>query len=381
MPGRGGLTFCLLLAWLAANAAAQEDASEAELARLQESIRKVRSALEATRAERSTAAAELEASELAIADIQAALRSLAGELAGLNREREALGARQAALEADRKEQLRQVGNYLKAASMLGRGSELKLLLNQDDPARAARMLQYYRYLSEARSERLQAFRETLASLDFVSADLSLNARNLAARQEQLEQEQADLAAGQATRLALLDSLDSELATQGQSLARLEAQQREIELLLEELRSSITDLDLGDADIPFAERRGQLPWPLDARPANSFGSQRAQGDIRWEGLLLPAEAGTEVRAIHHGRVVFADWLGSSGQLLIIDHGDGFMSLYAHNQQLYRTVGEWVSGGDRIAAVGNTGGQRETGLYFEIRRNGTAENPVNWCVALR
>lgn len=380
MPGRGFLP-CLLLGFLAGSTFAQQDVSEAELARLQDSIRKVRSELESTRAERSAAAKSLEQSELAIARVQGALRQLAGEIETLGRERSALASRQESLEAARAAQLEQVGHYLKAASMLGQGSELKLLLNQDDPSLAARLLQYYRYLGTARSERLREFRETLASISEVSTNLSNNARELELRRARLGEEEKELAAGQAQRLALLDELDIELAEGGEALARLEAQQREIELLLEELRSSIADLDLGVADTPFAERRGQLPWPLDARPSNRFGSQRAQSDLLWEGLLLPAPAGTEVRAVHHGRVVFADWLGSSGQLLIIDHGDGYMSLYAHNQQLYRSVGEWVSGGDRIASVGNTGGLREPGLYFEIRRNGTAENPVNWCIPLR
>jgi len=380
MPGRGLLP-CLLLGLLAGSVLAQQEVSEAELARLQDSIRKVRSELDNTRAERSAAAKSLEQTELAIARVQTALRQLATEIETLGREREALASQQESLEAARAAQLEQVGQYLRAASLLGQGSELKLLLNQDDPARAARLLQYYRYLSSARSERLSEFRATLASLSEVSTDLAQNTRELEARQAKLGEEEKELAASQAQRLALLDELDIELAEGGQALARLEAQQREIELLLEELRSSIADLDLGVADTPFAERRGKLPWPVDARPSNRFGSQRAQGDLLWEGLFLPAAAGTDVRAVHHGRVVFADWLGNSGQLLIIDHGDGYMSLYAHNQQLYRTVGEWVSGGDRIASVGNTGGQREPGLYFEIRRNGTAENPVNWCVPLR
>jgi septal ring factor EnvC (AmiA/AmiB activator) len=243
------------------------------------------------------------------------------------------------------------------------------------------MLQYYRYFAQARNTRIQAFRETLDSLSEVSANISGNTQKMQIRQQALRIEEAELAAQQGSRLALLDELDIELSERGASLASLEQQQREIELLLEELRSAITELNLGEADIPFAQRRGQLPWPITVQPGNRFGDQRGQGDLRWEGLLLPATVGSPVLAIHHGRVIFADWLGSSGLLLIIDHGDGFMSLYAHNQELYRTVGEWVSGGDQIATVGNTGGQRDSGLYFEIRRNGKAENPVNWCVDQR
>ncbi len=122
----------------------------------------------------------------------------------------------------------------------------------------------------------------------------------------------------------------------------------------------------------------MPWPLEGPHLNRFGERHSLGDLTWEGVTIGASAGENVRAIHQGRVIFADWFTTSGLLLIIDHGDGYMSLYAHNQELYKTVGEWVAAGDVVAAAGNTGGQREPSLYFEIRRNGRAENPVNWCI---
>jgi septal ring factor EnvC (AmiA/AmiB activator) len=153
----------------------------------------------------------------------------------------------------------------------------------------------------------------------------------------------------------------------------------VEALLEELRNSIAELDAGGADTPFAERKGMLPWPTDGKVLYRFGSKHELGDLTRDGITLAAAAGTRVQAVHHGRVVFSDWLGNSGQLLIIDHGDGFMTLYAHNQELLKTEGDWVAAGETIATVGNTGGQRDSALYFEIRRNGKAENPVNWCIA--
>ena len=379
---KGLLASCLAAALLGSGSLpAQQEASEAELAQLQESIRKAQMELETTRSQRSAALTSLQDSEAAIVRVQQSLRGLQSEVDSLQSELAPLDTQASGLEESRRAQLEQLGSHLQAAHTLSQGQQLKLLLNQDDPVKASRLLQYYRYVSEARSARIRDFRATLDTLAEVRAEIAQNSATLENRQQPLQAEEAELTIQQDKRLALLDELDLDLAEHGAGRASLEQRQQERELLLEELRSAISEINLGDAGIPFAERKGELPWPVEAKPGNRFGAQRGQGDLSWEGVMLPAAAGTPVRAIHHGRVIFADWLGNSGLLLIIDHGDGFMSLYAHNQQHYKTVGEWVSGGDQIAAVGNTGGQRDSGLYFEIRRNGKAENPVNWCVAQR
>src|SRR5690606_140784 len=143
--------------------------------------------------------------------------------------------------------------------------------------------------------------------------------------------------------------------------------------------SLRNLGLGNQQQPFAELKGQLPWPAQGSLMNSFGSRQSQGDLTWQGGNIRVEAGAQVRAIHHGRVVFADWFGRSGLLLIIDHGDGYMSLYAQNEQLLHGVGDWVGSGEVIATAGNTGGQSETSLYFEIRHQGRSQDPVAWCMA--
>jgi murein hydrolase activator len=147
--------------------------------------------------------------------------------------------------------------------------------------------------------------------------------------------------------------------------------------LQELQSSAPELSLDEEQEAFTDRKGQMPWPLEGPHINSFGARHSLGDLTWEGITIGASAGENVRAIHHGRVVFAGWFATSGLLLIIDHGGGYMSLYAHNQELYKAVGEWVAAGDVIAAAGSTGGQREPSLYFEIRHDGRAENPLSWC----
>jgi septal ring factor EnvC (AmiA/AmiB activator) len=121
----------------------------------------------------------------------------------------------------------------------------------------------------------------------------------------------------------------------------------------------------------------MPWPVKGKPSNTFGRARNEGKMRWQGITIPAKEGVTVRAIHHGRVVYSDWLRGSGLLLIIDHGDGYMSLYAHNQSLLRDVGEWVTAGTPISTVGSSGGRDRAALYFEIRHQGKPTNPAKWC----
>lgn len=365
----------------AATAMAQPADQEQQLQALQQAIAGIKRDLGNTRQQRASVASQLQALEAEISAVQRALQELDARIAGSQQQLGALEQQSDALEQQRRLQLAHIEAYLRSAQQAGQASTLKLVLSQDDPTRSARLLRYARYLGQARLARLDSFRTTLTAMGETSAGIEVTTEVLHAQRTDLAASQAELALRQEERQALLDQLDIELQTGDQELARLEDERATLEALLEELRQSILALDFGDADTPFRERRGQLPWPVDGQLLHGFGSRHELGDLRREGVTLGAEAGTQVRAVHYGRVVFADWLGSSGQLLIIDHGDGFMTLYAHNQELRKTEGDWVAAGDVIATVGNTGGQRDPALYFEIRRNGKAENPVNWCVARR
>lgn len=358
---------------------AQGAADEKELGRLQQAITRIKDELADTRKKRGSVASQLEELETSISSVQRSLRDLNARLASSEEQLGSLQDQAGTLEQQRSAQLEHVRRYLQAAHRAGKASTLKLLLNQDDPALGARMLRYYQYLGNARLAHLADFRDTLVSMAEVSTGISTTSEDMLAQQAALEAEQAQLAQRQLERQTLLDELDVSLQSGSAELAALEQQRAEVEALLEELRNSIAELDAGGADTPFAERKGMLPWPTDGKVLYRFGSKHELGDLTRDGITLAAAAGTRVQAVHHGRVVFSDWLGNSGQLLIIDHGDGFMTLYAHNQELLKTEGDWVAAGETIATVGNTGGQRDSALYFEIRRNGKAENPVNWCIA--
>lgn len=378
------LAFLLLLIvaapalWITA-ARAQTDAAPAELEQINAAIARVEANLAESRRERGTVAAELEAAEKTILDNQRRIDAVRVELTQQQAELDELRARQLALGAQSSAQQELIAGYARGAWMSGNEEYLKLVLNQEDPRHSARMLRYYAYLSAARAEKLLAFRQTLAELADVGNEMEAGTLALAVQEAALAAEQQGLASSQAQRQQLLDRLDANLAAQDAELDRLELDKVEIELLLQELQSSAPALELDAEQETFAERKGRMPWPLDGPHSNQFGERHSLGDLTWEGVTIGATAGDNVRAIHHGRVVFAGWFTTSGLLLIIDHGDGYMSLYAHNQELYKAVGDWVAAGDVIAAAGNTGGQREASLYFEIRRNGRAENPGLWCAS--
>ncbi|OAB56815.1 hypothetical protein AY599_06505 [Leptolyngbya valderiana BDU 20041] len=257
----------------------------------------------------------------------------------------------------------------------GGQSRLKLLLNQDDPRTLNRQLAYQGYLSRRRLAVVEDLQSTAASLQ-ANRDRLLEERTelerLAARQDANIRR---LAEARGVRESALEVIERRVQTNQEQLVELQNDERELARLLDQLAASLADIP-PDADVPsIADLRGQLPRPIAGQPRHRFGDRRS-GELTWNGWLIPAETGTDVEAIGHGRVAYADWLRGYGLILIIDHGDGFMSLYAHNEALLRDVGDWVNPGEVIASVGNTGGVETTGLYFELRRNGDPINPARW-----
>jgi len=356
----------------------QENPSQADLDALSQIISNVQLQIERTRQQRSSVEIELETNEKAISDINENITEL-GKL--INAEQVRLSElEQQSLELNRRKASQEtlISQYILAAYQNGKEEYLKLVLNQQSISSSLRVLRYYQYLSNARSDKIAEFQETLREIDTISSELQETNRNLSAQRNNLLEQQLSLEQRQEQRLSLLNELDSALASSTSELSRLEVQYEEMALLVAELSRAIVDISFGSQGEAFTNLRGSLPWPLQGPLLNTYGENYELGDLNWEGITIAAPAGTEVKAIHHGRVIYSDWFSNSGLLLIIDHGDGYMSLYAHNQSLYKEVGEWVTSGEPIAAVGNTGGRNENGVYFEIRYNGEAQNPVNWLV---
>ena len=222
--------------------------------------------------------------------------------------------------------------------------------------------------------------EVSALLDRLAAleqEAEATAAGLAGDRDELDRRRERLAAARVEREEMLVKLEAEVDAGDERLAELEADREHLVALLRELGSVVADTPASPLDAePFAERSGRLEWPVSGRVQSAFGSERAGGRLRWQGIVIGAGAGSRVRAVHHGQVVFADWMSGFGHLIILDHRDGYMSLYGFNQRLLRGEGEWVEPGEAIAVVGDSGARDGPGLYFGIRRDGEPHDPIAW-----
>ncbi len=261
-----------------------------------------------------------------------------------------------------------------AQALLGREEPLKLLLNQEDPARAGRMFAYYSYFGRARAGVIVAIDADIRRLADLDAQLAAAEQRLDALQSATAAEMKQLESARAQRDAALVAIKADSRNSARVLQRLQAQQTALTALLRDLNRALEPFP-GDAAGAFGALRGQLAWPGGGRLAARFGQVRA-GGLKLDGLLIDTQRGADVRAVYRGRVIYADWLPGLGLLTIIDHGDGYLSLYGHNDRLYRSVGDTVSAGEVIAASGDSGGSSRPQLYFEIRKGSRPVDPGPW-----
>lgn len=360
----------------AAVRAAQERETKQKLDALREQIRTVVEQQRATGGEQAEATRALREQELAIDAAARRVRALDERLAGQQDELSALEGRRAALARTLESQREALAALLRSAYALGRDEELKLLLQQDDVGAIARVLAYHRYFQGARIERIDGLLEDLEQLAAVQREIvARNADVVATRQQQVA-EVAQLEAERNQRAAVLADLDNLLKDQQARLAALGRDERSLVELLGKLRDVFADIPRQlSGDEPFASLRGRLPWPLKGSLRIGFGGRDSAGR-QLSGLVIGSDTGTPVRAIARGRVAYADWLKGYGMLLIIDHGEGWMSLYGANETLLKDVGDWVAAGESIAQSGASGGQTTPGLYFELRRQGKPVDPKPW-----
>jgi septal ring factor EnvC (AmiA/AmiB activator) len=366
------------VAWLLA-AVAVPTLAQDEQARALETVRREIKALESrlTRehGDRDSTSQALRRTELEMAALQE-------QVTALRAQHRAELARQRELAAEATEARGRLGaeqdvlaQQVRLSFMTGREPLFKLLLSQKDPARLGRMLVYYDYFNRARSERIAGVNTELESLRALELESAANERRLADVEQRQATQLGKLAEARDARKAVLGKLDTSIADADQKVARLRSEETRLTALLEELRRALEDFPV-NSDQPFTAQRGQLAWPTTGRIVGDWGRSRVGSTLTWNGVLIEAEAGTPVRAVYHGRIAFADWLNGLGLLVIVDHGDGYMSLYGHNQALLKESGDWVAPGETIAEMGDSGGQPRAGLYFEIRRNGQPVNPHGW-----
>ena len=280
------------------------------------------------------------------------------------------------LEKSRREQQTQINQIIRQAYSLGQQSQIKLLLNQEEPAKMTRMLRYHDYIISAHKDKIDRYRSTIANISRSESDIAASTLRLKNKQTQLNERFRGLKNTEAKRLQTLAALTREIRSKDGNLANLHKDQDRLERLLAEATQALSQLVLTSDAEPFRTLKGRLPYPSKGRILQSYGQSRLDGRLRWRGLFISGKNGDPVVSVHHGRVIFSDYLGGHGLLLIVDHGDGYMSLYAHNQALLKDTGDWVGSNDIIATLGNSGGQAQVGLYFEIRHDGKPQNPSPW-----
>ncbi len=354
-----------------------EEKARSQLKTLQRDITRINREISEAKGRRNTLQEAVKRADLELGQLKRDIAANTTDIAATREELGKLEAQRGELETARDAQQARVADELRAAWQMGGDAPVKVLLNQQDPHAVSRMMTYYRYFLDARTERLADYRATLAQLDEVQQEIASNREQLEEQQAALAQQQEQVAQAQTERRAAVASLSQDIASKGTELEQKQRDRAKLEALLKAIEEAVVNLQVPDNYQAFAGAKGKMPWPVKGKPANRYGSYRNEGKMRWQGLSIPAREGTEVQAIHHGRVVYADWFRGSGLLLIIDHGDGYMSLYAHNQSLLRDVGEWVTAGSPISTVGSSGGLDKPALYFEVRHKGKPTDPTRWC----
>jgi len=372
-----GVAAWLILGW--AVCLANENLSRAE----------AESRLQQLKTEIGSLQKELEQSRFVLSGEQKALKKAdlniqtsALELRKLESTRESHERELSTLETERRNYLDSLdkrrellGSQIMAAYRLGRESRLKLVLNQDSPALLARTLAYYDYFSRSQAAQISELRQVLQTLDEMQAKINVELSALDEVQKNQQELLDQLKDQRGQRQSVIKILASRIDTDENRLADLQRDRRNLEALLEKLSNVLADIpaDLGKHD-GLLEMKGKMPIPVKGRVKHAYGHPRTAG-LSWQGWLIDTAVGKEVRSIAYGRVAYSDWLRGYGLLMIIDHGDGFMSLYANNESLLREVGDWVDSGSNISTVGSSP-QSGNGLYFEIRKDGKAMDPAVW-----
>ena len=346
---------------------------------------RVRARLEATAREIAQAYDEHDTHTRALARSETLAAGVRTEIAGLDDRLAA--AHQRVDEADRARTLtraelaqrrRELARAVRASYRFARRDPVAMLLDLESLLDIDRVLAYHSVIERAHTERIRRIVDAVSRLEAHEARVAAQAAAIAALRGEKQRRLAELENQRAARARAMQALAERIQDGESRAAQLRTDERRLVELIDALRASLTDAVLEIRDnTPFEELRGKLPWPVSGTLLASYGAPRGEIGLVWQGVLIGAPAGEAVRSIHRGRVAYAGWLRGFGLLLIIEHDDGFMSLYGHNQTLTRETGDWVESGEIVATVGDSGGNPKSALYFEIRRTGSPVNPRRWC----
>ena len=360
----------LLLLAGAAQATQQDD-----LEKLRKRISALQQDFDKSSESRAEAADNLRESERAISNSNRRLHELAQQQQSANRELSQLQQRASAIDRELQGQQAMLGRLLYQQYMDGGEQEyLKLLLNNDDPNQVARELRYYEYIARNRAATLQSLRNGRARLQAVTDQARKKSDEIASLQAEERDQRQLLERDKHAHQLMLNKISQQMKQQRREIGHLQRNESRLSQLVEKLAHILPDAQTDS--VAFKSLRGKLPLPVKGRVTNKFGARRPESTMPWTGWFLRTSPSQPVKAVAAGRVVYADWLRGFGNLLIIDHGQGYMSLYGNNETLYKQVGDSLRGGDLIATVGSSGGNADSGLYFELRFEGKPFDPGKW-----
>ncbi|HBW84921.1 MAG TPA: hypothetical protein DEF79_12865 [Gammaproteobacteria bacterium] len=370
------LSFCLCVCSGTALAAQDREQAKQDLSEVNAAIAEIRNWLQESLTRETEQEASLRITQLALLDARQALAQQTQALAAARAERLGLQQQSRGLLTDKREQEQVLRVLLKSAYIMRRDTALKRLLNAEGLTEGARQLMYMRYLSEFQLSRIKAFQSTLSALEDLDAQAKKNLSLLERQQKESVRLKNELVRAREDQSAALAALRSGIASHGNAISQLETQQAELQQLIKEIARVLEGVNSFDQVAPLTASRGLLPPPVDDRVVYEFGAIYGGGSLIRKGLSFAPNPGKPVRAVHAGRVVFADWLRGSGLLVVLDHGQGYMSLYGHNESLAVSSGDWVEASEALAQSGTNSSDRATGLYFELRHDGEPLDPAAW-----
>ena len=346
------------------------------IARVNREIAELESMVLTRSSERAKLQTVLRDTDTAIATTNKTIDQIKSSIEELNRAINSLEADAVTLERDIASRQSQIEEALGAFSVLRQGGDLKILLGNSTAHEAERHQAYFDILLSNQLTQIGAFKAAINALEDNQRLQETTRSDQQQARARLEDQRMNLLTQRKSQGSTITKLTALLERDGLQIKSLKEDFARLNTLLTELLRRIADLNLlGDFE-DFASMAGSLRSPIKSSSKTRFGQKRDRGDLRWQGWLMPAKRGTPVRSIHFGRVVYADWLRGQGLLTIIDHGNGWMSLYGRNESLLKQTGDWVAPGEEIARVGSSGGATDPALYFEIRSDGTPVNPAKW-----
>lgn len=382
--------------------------NDRDLAGVQSKIQQVSGEVKALEVEKGRLLDQLQKIERQYGELANSLRVIKSDIYRQERALNDIRSKSAAIQKDMHGQEKELEGLIKAIYAMGGDKEgLKVILNQTNPALSSRMLVYYDYLSKARVQKLQTMAEDFKVLRQLEAQKDTENQLLQVSMDKKQQESDAMRVLKAQRETILARIEVDYASKSHQLLGLLSDEKKLQTLVASLQKT-DDNDPKEplaAHVPvpekrekspaptelsnqhevnpvresgglsFGELRGKLPWPVQGAITERFGSRRYE--TTWDGVVINAREGADIRAVTSGRVVYADWLRGYGLMVIVDHGKGYMSLYAFNQSLHKSVGEHVNAGDTLASVGRSGGRADAALYFGIRQNGRPIDPEQWC----